>query len=173
MKSIFTNLGKLLLCGATVAMIGCTDLSDINLVDDKADANKEQIADLQSTLDQLKDKLQADYALQSDIEDVKAQIADEKAALEAAIAAGDAAAIAAAKADLDAAVAQVTTEIAGIYTRLEALEAANATEEIAAQLAALDAYDLAAAKHLGSCRGHLLESFDRFFRLVFLHNAQN
>lgn len=143
MKSIFTNLGKLLLCGATVAMIGCTDLSDINLVDDKADANKEQIADLQSTLDQLKDKLQADYALQSELEAVKAQIADEKAALEAAIAAGDAAAIAAAKADLDAAVAQVTTEIAGIYTRLEALEAANATEEIAAQLAALDAYVLA------------------------------
>ena len=144
MKSFFTNLGKLLLCGATVAMIGCTDLhSDIALTDDLANANKEQIADLQSTLDQLKDKLQADYALQSELDAVKAQIADEKAALEAAIAAGDAAAIAAAKADLDAAVAQVTTEIAGIYARLEALEAANATEEIAAQLAALDAYVLA------------------------------
>ena len=142
MKSIFTNLGKLLLCGATVAMIGCTDLSDINLVDDKADANKEQLADLQSTLSQLEAKLQADYALKSELETVKAQIADEKAALEAAIAAGDAAAIAAAKADLDAAVAQVTTEIAGIYTRLEALEAADGTEEIAAQLAALDAYVL-------------------------------
>ena len=144
MKSFFTNLGKLLLCGATVAMIGCTDLhSDIALTDDLANANKEQIADLQSTLDQLKDKLQADYALQSELKAVKDQIADEKAALEAAIAAGDADAIAAAKADLDAAVAQVTTEIAGIYARLEALEAANATEEIAAQLAALDAYVLA------------------------------
>lgn len=144
MKSFFTNLGKLLLCGATVAMIGCTDLhSDIALTDDLANANKEQIADLQSTLDQLKAKLDADYALKSELEQVKAQIADEKAALEAAIKAGDEAAIAAAKADLDAAVAQVTTEIAGIYARLEALEASTETEEIAAQLAALDAYVLA------------------------------
>lgn len=144
MKSFFTNLGKLLLCGATVAMIGCTDLhSDIAQTDDLANANKEQIADLQSTLDQLKAKLDADYALKSELEQVKAQIADEKAALEAAIKAGDEAAIAAAKADLDAAVAQVTTEIAGIYARLEALEASTETEEIAAQLAALDAYVLA------------------------------
>ena len=115
MKSFFTNLGKLLLCGATVAMIGCTDLSDITLVGDQANANKEQIADLQSTLDQLKDKLQADYALQSELDAVKAQIADEKAALEAAIAAGDAAAIAAAKADLDAAVAQAAMFVAGMF----------------------------------------------------------
>lgn len=144
MKSFFTNLGKLLLCGATVAMIGCTDLhSDIAQTDDLANANKEQIADLQSTLDQLKAKFDADYALKSELEQVKAQIADEKAALEAAIKAGDEAAIAAAKADLDAAVAQVTTEIAGIYARLEALEASTETEEIAAQLAALDAYVLA------------------------------
>ena len=144
MKSFFTNLGKLLLCGATVAVIGCTDLhSDIAQTDDLANANKEQIADLQSTLDQLKAKLDADYALKSELEQVKAQIADEKAALEAAIKAGDEAAIAAAKADLDAAVAQVTTEIAGIYARLEALEASTETEEIAAQLAALDAYVLA------------------------------
>lgn len=140
MKSFFTNLGKLLLCGATVAMIGCTDLHS-DIVQVKDDQNKE-IANLQSTIDQLEAKLQADYALKSELEAVKAQIADEKAALEAAIAAGDEAAVAAAKADLDAAVAQVSTEIAGIYARLEALEAANGTEEIAAQLAALDAYVL-------------------------------
>ena len=112
MKSFFTNLGKLLLCGATVAMIGCTDLHS-DLLQVEQNSNKE-IADLQSTLDQLEAKLAADYALKSELETVKAQIADEKAALEAAIAAGDQAAIAAAKADLDAAVAQVTTEIAGI-----------------------------------------------------------
>ena len=141
MKSFFTNLGKLLLCGATVAMIGCTDLHS-DLLQVEQNSNKE-IADLQSTLDQLEAKLAADYALKSELETVKAQIADEKAALEAAIAAGDQAAIAAAKADLDAAVAQVTTEIAGIYARLEALEASTETEEIAAQLAALDAYVLA------------------------------
>lgn len=141
MKSFFTNLGKLLLCGATVAMIGCTDLhSDLLQVEQDS---KKEIADLQSTLDQLEAKLDADYALKSELEQVKAQIADEKAALEAAIKAGDEAAIAAAKADLDAAVAQVTTEIAGIYARLEALEASTETEEIAAQLAALDAYVLA------------------------------
>ena len=138
MKSFFTNLGKLLLCGATVAMIGCTDLHS-DLLQVEQNSNKE-IADLQSTLDQLEAKLAADYALKSELETVKAQIADEKAALEAAIAAGDQAAIAAAKADLDAAVAQVTTEIAGINARLEALEASTETEEIAAQLAALDAY---------------------------------
>ena len=138
MKSFFTNLGKLLLCGATVAMIGCTDLHS-DLLQVEQNSNKE-IADLQSTLDQLEAKLAADYALKSELETVKAQIADEKAALEAAIAAGDEAAIAAAKADLDAAVAQVTTEIAGINARLEALEASTETEEIAAQLAALDAY---------------------------------
>lgn len=138
MKSFFTNLGKLLLCGATVAMIGCTDLHS-DLLQVEQNSNKE-IADLQSTLDQLEAKLAADYALKSELETVKAQIADEKAALEAAIAAGDEAAIAAAKADLDAAVAQVTTEIAGINARLEALETSTETEEIAAQLAALDAY---------------------------------
>lgn len=140
MKSFFTNLGKLLLCGATVAMIGCTDLHS-DLLQVEQNSNKE-IADLQSTLDQLEAKLAADYALKSELETVKAQIADEKAALEAAIAAGDEAAIAAAKADLDAAVAQVTTEIAGLHTRLDALEAAVKCDEIAAQLAALDAYVL-------------------------------
>lgn len=122
-------------------MIGCTDLHS-DLLQVEKDSKKE-IADLQSTLDQLEAKLDADYALKSELEQVKAQIADEKAALEAAIKAGDEAAIAAAKADLDAAVAQVTTEIAGIYARLEALEASTETEEIAAQLAALDAYVLA------------------------------
>lgn len=141
MKSFFTNLGKLLLCGATVAMIGCTDLHS-DLIQVEENSNKE-IANLQSTIDQLEAKLQADYALKSELETVKAQIADEKAALEAAIAAGDEAAIAAAKADLDAAVAQVTTAIEGINARLDALEAAVKCEEIAAQLAALDAYVLA------------------------------
>ena len=169
MKSFFTNLGKLLLCGATVAMIGCTDLhSDIALTDDLANANKEQIADLQSTLDQLEATLQKDYALKSELEAVQKELADEKAALEAAIAAGDAAAIAAAREELTAAVAaakaeveaamgqlndqigqingalgQVNTDLEGVYARLEALEAAEVPEEIAAQLAALDAYVLA------------------------------
>ena len=168
MKSFFTNLGKLLLCGATVAMIGCTDLSDITLVGDQANANKEQIADLQSTLDQLEATLQKDYALQSELEAVQKELADEKAALEAAIAAGDEAAIAAAREELTAAVAaakaeveaamgqfndqfgqingalgQVNTDLEGVYARLEALEAAEVPEEIAAQLAALDAYVLA------------------------------
>lgn len=53
MKSFFTNLGKALLCGAVVAMIGCTDLhSDIKLVET---TNNEALKELAA-------KLEADYA---------------------------------------------------------------------------------------------------------------
>lgn len=138
MKSFFTNLGKLLLCGVAVAMIGCTDLqSDMKLMEDN---NKQEVADLQSALDALEAKLAQDYALKSELEAVTAAIAAEKAALESAIAAGDDAAIAAAKAELDAAVAAVTTELTDIKARLDAIEAADVTAEIEATLAALDAY---------------------------------
>lgn len=167
MKSFFTNLGKALLCGAVVAMIGCTDLhSDIKLVD----------TNNQEALDDLKAELEANYALKSELETVRKQLADEKAALEAELAAlnadlevelaalkaaqeaGDEAAIAAAqaavdaakaelnealstaKADFEAALAGLSTDLAGLDARLAALEAACQCEEIAAQLAALDEY---------------------------------
>lgn len=157
MKSFFTNLGKFALCGAVVAMIGCTDLqSDIKLVETNS---KEAVAELQSALDALEQKLSSDYALKTQLEELNAALADEKAALEAAIAAGDQAAIDAAKADLDAAIAAVKADleaatgaaaeqIAGLTSRLEALEAAVNCDEVAANLAALDAYVKAAEEEI-------------------------
>ena len=57
MKSFFVNLGKLALCGAMVAMIGCTDLhSDIKLVETN---NQEAVQELQKALDALEAKLDA------------------------------------------------------------------------------------------------------------------
>lgn len=109
MKSFFTNLGKALLCGAVVAMIGCTDLhSDIKLVETtnnealkelaaklEADyATKQALAaaqealnakdgDLQAAIDEVKKSLEA-YATNDAVNAVLAHVAELEAALGAA-----------------------------------------------------------------------------------------
>lgn len=85
MKSFFTNLGKALLCGAVVAMIGCTDLhSDIKLVETN---NQEAVKELQDALDALSAKLEADYATKQALaaaqEALNAKDADLQAAVDA------------------------------------------------------------------------------------------
>ena len=109
MKSFFVNLGKLALCGAVVAMIGCTDLhSDIKLVETtnnealkelaaklEADyATKQALAaaqealnakdgDLQAAIDEVKKSLEA-YATNDAVNAVLAHVAELEAALGAA-----------------------------------------------------------------------------------------
>ena len=83
MKSFFVNLGKLALCGAVVAMIGCTDLhSDIKLVQSNSD---KAAAELQEALDALEADLAKDYALKSQVEAVEKALSDEITALDKAM----------------------------------------------------------------------------------------
>ena len=95
MKSFFTKLGKLLLCGVAVAVVGCTDFSeDIKAVGDKVDALEQQtaadiqkaIADLQASIDSKFATKEALAALESDLEgEISSQIASLKSTLETAI----------------------------------------------------------------------------------------
>ena len=95
MKSFFTKLGKLLLCGVAVAVVGCTDFSeDIKAVGDKVDALEQQtaadiqkaIADLQASIDTKFATKEALAALESDLEgEISSQIASLKSTLETAI----------------------------------------------------------------------------------------
>ena len=135
MKSFFLNLGKLALCGAVVAMIGCTDLhSDLKQVETN---NQEAVQDLQAALDALENKLETNYATQQ-------ALADAQSALEAALAnKADASALQQAIADVTAALANYATNDAvnAVLDRVAALEEAMgaAQEEVAANLAALEA----------------------------------
>lgn len=131
MKSFFTNLGKALLCGAVVAMIGCTDLhSDIKLVET---TNNEALKELAA-------KLEADYATKQALAaaqealnakdgDLQAAIDDVKKSLEA-YATNDAvnavlAHVAELEAALGAAQEEVNIALAGLQAALE-----TAQEEI-------------------------------------------
>ena len=128
MKSFFTNLGKALLCGAVVAMIGCTDLhSDIQ------DLNKGNETALKEAVDALEAKLAADFA-------TKQALADAQAALEAADKA-NADALQAAIAEVNAALANYATNDAvnAVLAHVAELEAAlgAAQEEVNIALAGL------------------------------------
>ena len=131
MKSFFTNLGKALLCGAVVAMIGCTDLhSDIKLVET---TNNEALKELAA-------KLEADYATKQALAaaqealnakdgDLQAAIDDVKKSLEG-YATNDAvnavlAHVAELEAALGAAQEEVNAALAGLQAALE-----TAQEEI-------------------------------------------
>ena len=135
MKSFFLNLGKLALCGAVVAMIGCTDLhSDIQQINT---SNQEAVQELQDALESLEAEFAAKYATQQ-------ALADAEAALEAALAGkADAAALQAAIDNVTAALAGYATNDAvnAVLDRVAALEEAMgaAQEEVAANLAALEA----------------------------------
>ena len=146
MKSIFTKLSTLLLCGA-VALVGCTDYSeDIQAVDKNVNDLKTEfegyktstaatIAELQSAINALEaaqEQMAADYAKKSELETAVTtlqSLVNEKAeALQAALtdAAGKIAALEAGKAD-KAVVEQLQKDVT------KAIEDANAT------IAALDA----------------------------------
>lgn len=144
MKSIFTKLGKLLLCGLAVAVVGCTDYdTDIQNVNERVDvveadfekaiadlqaeinakfATKAELAALEETLNTTIDaevaKLNAAIDKKADKAEVEAAIADLQKAL------------ADAKADLDAADAANKAAIDGAVARIVALEdAAKALQE--------------------------------------------
>ena len=164
MKSFFTNLGKVLLCGAAIAMIGCTDLhSDIQeavtektenydqeiadlqeAVTEKTENYDQEIADLQSALDALEAELKKDCALKSKLEAVEAELAAEKAAVQAAIAdlnaaieAGDNAAIEAAQAAVEAAKADLNAAIDEVKAELAGM--GTEVEGLKSRLDALEA----------------------------------
>lgn len=129
MKSFFLNLGKLALCGAVVAMIGCTDLhSDLKQVETN---NQEAVQDLQKALDALETKLDANYATKQALADAQAALQNKDADLQAAIDA------------INASLANYATNesVNAVLARVAELEGAlgAAQEEVAANLAALEA----------------------------------
>lgn len=146
MKSIFTKLSTLLLCGA-VAMVGCTDFSeDIQAVDKKVDglttelnnykaSTAATIAELEASIAALEAKqeqMAADYAKKSELEAAKTELQDKLSAEIAKVNASisdavDAiAALEAGKAD--------KTEVADLKKTVE-----DAIAEANAAIAALDA----------------------------------
>ena len=162
MKSIFTKLSTLLLCGA-VAMVSCTDFSeDIQNLDNKVDnlgnTTQTELATLQKAITDLEAKLSAQYAtkdevaalkttlensiasevaaLSEDIAEVSAALNTAKSEINAAIAGLDSKK--ADKADVDAAVETATKAIAALQADLEAAkgdleaEIASVKAEIAA-----------------------------------------
>ena len=164
MKSIFTKLSTLLLCGA-VAMVSCTDFSeDIQNLDNKVDnlgnTTQTELASLQKAITDLEAKLSAQYAtkdevaalkttlensiasevaaLSEDIAEVSAALNTAKSEINAAIAGLDSKK--ADKADVDAAVETATKAIAALQAELEAAkgdleaEIASVKEQIAAFL---------------------------------------
>lgn len=162
MKSIFTKLSTLLLCGA-VAMVSCTDFSeDIQNLDNKVNnlgnTTQTELASLQKAITDLEAKLSAQYAtkdevaalkttlensiasevaaLSEDIAEVSAALNTAKSEINAAIAGLDSKK--ADKADVDAAVETATKAIAALQAELEAAkgeleaEIASVKDQIAA-----------------------------------------
>ena len=151
MKSIFTKLTTLLLCGAVV-LVGCSDFSaDLREVNDRleelkdAAATKTEVAALTATVEELAKKLNDQYATLEDLSKVDASVkAVQKELTDAKKALEDALATKADKATVDAAIAnlqkaltdakaeinksiedaktEITTAIAGILSDIESLE---------------------------------------------------
>lgn len=136
MKSIFTKLGKLLLCGVAVAVVGCTDYdTDIRNVNERVEAVE---ADFEKAIADLQAELNANFATKAELaaleEELNTTIAEEVAKLNAAIdtkadkAEVEAAiaslqeALAAAKAELQGDIDANSAAIAGAVARIEDLE---------------------------------------------------
>ena len=137
MKSFFTKLGKLLLCGVAVAVVGCTDYdTDIQNVNERVDAVE---ADFEKAIADLQAELNANFATTAElaaletelnttidaaVAELNAAIATkaDKAEVEAAIAALQKA-LADAKAELQGDIDENTAAIAGAVKRIEDLEA--------------------------------------------------
>ena len=87
MKSFFTKLGKLLLCGVAVAVVGCTDYdTDIQNVNERVDAVE---ADFEKAIADLQAELNANFATKAELAALETElnttIAEEVAKLNAAI----------------------------------------------------------------------------------------
>ena len=154
---MFSKIGKLLLCGVAVAMIGCTDYDkDIQSVAGDVAQNATEIKNLDNAIKALEAKLAADYATKQELNAVKTAlegtIDTEVAALQAAIAdavkdlanAEDVAAVEAsvkalqaAAADAAAAIEATDVKVGAIDERLSAVETAiEAIDEVAEQVLA-------------------------------------
>lgn len=136
MKSFFTKLGKLLLCGVAVAVVGCTDYdTDIQNVNERVDAVE---ADFEKAIADLQAELNANFATKAELAALETElnttIAEEvaklnaaidtkadKAEVEAAIAALQKA-LADAKAELQGDIDENSEAIAGAIARIAALE---------------------------------------------------
>ena len=147
MKSFFTKLGTLLLCGVAVAVVGCTDFSqDIQAGDEALKGEIERvekstastIAELKasiSALEAAQKKIEADYAKKSDLDAAKKALQDaieaEVADLNAAISAinttldgkADKSAVEALQKTMADAIAEANKTIANLEAAQEALEA--------------------------------------------------
>ena len=154
---MFSKIGKLLLCGVAVAMIGCTDYDkDIQSVAGDVAQNATEIKNLENAISALEAKLASDYATKQELNAVKTAlegtIETEVAALQAAIAdavkdlanAEDVAAVEAsvktlqaAAADAAAAIEATDVKVGAIDERLTAVETAiEAIDEVAEQVLA-------------------------------------
>lgn len=136
MKSIFTKLGKLLLCGVAVAVVGCTDYdTDIQNVNERVDAVE---ADFEKAIADLQAEINAKFATKAELAaleetlntTIDAEVAKlnaaidkkaDKAEVEAAIASLQEA-LAAAKAELQGDIDANSAAIAGAVARIEDLE---------------------------------------------------
>ena len=135
MKSFFSKIGTLLLCGVAVAMVGCNDLQeDINKAQNDISAVTVTVEDLQSALAALEaeqEKMAADYAKKAEVEAAKAalqqQLATEKAAIETAISAiNTALAQTASKQDVTALQTALTALTTELQSKSKAIEDALA-----------------------------------------------
>ena len=146
---MFSKIGKLLLCGVAVAMIGCTDYDkDIQSVAGDVAQNATEIKNLENAISALEAKLASDYATKQELNAVKAAlegtIETEVAALQAAIAdavkdlasAEDVAAVQAAVETLQAAAAEAKAAIEATDVKVE-----NIDERLTAVEAAIEAID--------------------------------
>lgn len=86
MKSFFTKLGTLLLCGVAVAVVGCTDFSeDIqaskseleNSIADLSSKTDVKVKDLQDAINSLSAQLAADYATKQELANVQTTLTNE------------------------------------------------------------------------------------------------
>lgn len=146
---MFSKIGKLLLCGVAVAMIGCTDYDkDIQSVAGDVAQNATEIKNLENAISALEAKLASDYATKQELNAVKAAlegtIETEVAALQAAIAdavkdlasADDVAAVQAAVETLQAAAAEAKAAIEATDVKVE-----NIDERLTAVETAIEAID--------------------------------
>lgn len=136
MKSIFTKLGKLLLCGLAVAVVGCTDYdTDIQNVNERVDVVE---ADFEKAIADLQAEINAKFATKAELaaleETLNTTIDAEVAKLNAAIDKK------ADKAEVEAAIADLQKALADAKAELDAADAANkaAIDGAVARIVALE-----------------------------------
>ena len=140
MKSIFTKLGTLVLCGA-FAMVGCSDFSaDLKDLNGKLEdlaattATKTEVAALKASIEELQAKLAEQYATKAEVSALNETVTALQGALNTAKADLQAAIDKkASKEELTAAVTNVQAAITELTNGLEALSTKNATLESAVE----------------------------------------